>query len=49
LTPEIPQAEIDRLQPLVDRLLAELRRRTQLLPPERDSALTYEVIREFPQ
>jgi hypothetical protein len=46
LTPEIPQAEMDRLRPLVDRLLAELRRHTQLLPSERDSALTYEVSRE---
>ncbi len=46
MTPEIPPAELDRLQPLVDRLLDELRQRTQDLAPESESALTYNLPRE---
>jgi len=49
LTPEIPQAELDRLRPLVERLLAELRQRTQNLPSETESALTYAVTYEVPR
>lgn len=41
LTPQIPKDELDRLGPLVERLLSDFRQRTDKLPPERGSALIY--------
>ena len=44
--PEIPPSDLDRARPLVDRVLADLRRHTGALPSDRESALKYEVSRE---
>ena len=45
-TPEIPPADLDRIRPLVGRVLSDLRKHTSVLPPDRESALKYEVTRE---
>jgi len=41
LKPEIPPEQLERIQPLVDQLLAPLRRQTLQLPSDADSALDY--------
>jgi len=40
---EIPQSQLERIEPIVDSLLAELRRRTRTLPSQTSSALVYEL------
>ena len=40
---EIPKDQLERIEPLVDSLLAGLRRRTGTLPCETASALVYEL------
>ena len=43
MKPDIPQEQLDRIQPIVEQLLADLRRRTQELPPVSEPALIYEA------
>ena len=38
----IPEDQLARVRPIVDRVLADLRVLTRALPDETDSALTYE-------
>jgi hypothetical protein len=40
---EIPKDQLERIEPIVDSLLDELRRRTRTLPSETASALVYEL------
>ena len=40
--PDIPPDQIDRILPVVEALLADLRRLTQDLPPQADPALVYQ-------
>jgi hypothetical protein len=40
---EIPKEQLERIEPIVDSLLAELRRRTRTLPCQAASALIYEL------
>jgi hypothetical protein len=40
---EIPKEQLERIEPIVDSLLAELRRRTRTLPCQTASALVYEL------
>lgn len=42
-SPEIPKEQLERIEPIVDSLLAELRQRTQTLPCQTPSALVYEL------
>ncbi len=42
MRPEIPKDQLERIEPIVDSLLADLRRRTLSLPPEAEPALTYD-------
>lgn len=39
--PEIPRAQLDTIQPILDPLLARLRAQADQLPPQADSALVY--------
>ena len=41
--PEIPKEQLERIEPIVDSLLAELRQRTRTLPCQTASALVYEL------
>jgi hypothetical protein len=41
--PEIPKEQLERIEPIVDSLLAQLRQRTGTLPCESASALVYEL------
>jgi hypothetical protein len=41
LKPEIPQDQLDLIQPILEPLLARLRSQLQDLPPQADSALVY--------
>jgi hypothetical protein len=41
MKPEIPADSLDRAQARVDQFLGALRRETERLPPEADSALTF--------
>jgi len=43
LKPDIPHEQLERIQPLVDQLLAQVRRQALSLPPDADSALVYEL------
>lgn len=43
ILPEIPKDQLERIEPIVDSLLADLRRRTRTLPCETASALVYEL------
>lgn len=42
MPPPIPNEQLQRIQPVVDALLADLRLRTQTLTPEVDLALQYQ-------
>ncbi|MGD0296737.1 MAG: hypothetical protein ABSE86_06430 [Bryobacteraceae bacterium] len=39
--PEIPRAQLETIQPILDPLLARLRAQADQLPPQADSALVY--------
>ena len=43
LKTDVPQEQLDRIQPVLELLLASLRRQSQNLPPEADSALVYRL------
>jgi hypothetical protein len=43
LTLDIPSEQIERLQPVVDALLADLRKNTHELTPDIDLALAYRL------
>jgi len=43
LPTDIPKDQMEKIEPIVDSLLAELRRRTADLPPDADSALVYQL------
>lgn len=43
MKPDIPQDQLDRIEPILETLLADLRRLTQNLPAETDSALVYQL------
>ena len=43
ISPEIPKEQLERIDPIVDSLLAELRQRTRTLPCQSASALVYEL------
>jgi len=43
LPTDIPKDQLEKIEPIVDSLLAELRRRTDDLPPGADSALVYRL------
>jgi hypothetical protein len=43
IPPEIPKDQLERIEPIVDSLLAELRLRTRTLPCQTASALVYEL------
>ncbi len=49
MRPDIPKDQLERIEPIVDALLADLRRRTLSLPPEAEPALTYELQAEAGQ
>jgi hypothetical protein len=42
VAPNIPNDQLERILPIVEALLADLRQRAQALPPECDLALTYD-------
>ncbi len=42
-SPAIPREQLERIEPIVDSLLAELRQRTRTLPCQTASALVYEL------
>lgn len=44
--PAIPDEQLDRLQPMVDDLLAKLRTLVERLPPKIDSALVFQLNHE---
>jgi hypothetical protein len=46
---DMPTEQLERLQPIVEPLLGDLRRRTQDLSPHSDSALVYAVEAETGQ
>ena len=46
MKPDIPQDQLERIQPIVDQLLADLGRLAEKLPPQSDSALVYPVENE---
>jgi len=43
LRPDIPKDQLERIEPIVDSVLAALRRRTQSLSPQTGSALVYQL------
>jgi hypothetical protein len=43
LAPDIPGEQLERLQPLVEALLADLRRHTRGLAPNMDMPLDYQL------
>ena len=43
MDPDIPREQYERLQPMVDMILGELRRMAATLPVETDMALAYEA------
>jgi len=43
LKPDIPPEQLERIQPLVDQLLTQLRRQARTLPLDAESALIYEL------
>ena len=43
ISPEIPKDQLERIEPIVDAVLAELRLRTRELPPDAGSALEYRL------
>ena len=49
MNPDIPTEQLERIQPIVEPLLRDLRRRTQDLSPQSDSALVYAVEAETGQ
>jgi hypothetical protein len=49
LQPDIPPDQLERIQAIVDPLLADLRRLTKDLPPRSDLALVYELDAEAGQ
>ncbi|HUA21298.1 MAG TPA: hypothetical protein VMB25_21275 [Bryobacteraceae bacterium] len=48
LKPAIPPEQLERIQPLVDQLLAQIHREVLTLPPDADSALVYKPEPEEP-
>ena len=40
---DIPKDQLERIEPIVDSVLAELRRQTRILPCQTESALVYEL------
>jgi hypothetical protein len=48
LQTSIAPEQLDRIKPLVDRLLAQIRREASALPPDADSALIYQPETEEP-
>ena len=49
MSTDIPKDQLEKIEPIVDSLLTELRRRTEHLPPDADSALVYELQAEAGQ
>lgn len=49
VNPDIPREEIERLQPVVDAVLAELRQRTGRLTPQDVMSLTYDLDPRLPE
>ena len=49
MRPNIPKDQLERIEPIVDAVLAELRQRTRDLGPEADSALVYQLEAEAGQ
>jgi hypothetical protein len=45
LKTDIPQDQIDLITPILEPLLARLRRQIERLPPQADSALVYSLVR----
>jgi len=41
--PDLPQEQIERVQRILEQVLGYLRSQSRTLPPEADSALTYEL------
>lgn len=49
LTPEIPQTQIEVIQPVLEPLLARLRAQVENLPPQAASALVFAVSPNAPE
>ena len=49
MRPNIPKDQLERIEPIVDAVLDELRRRTRDLPAEAESALLYHLEAEAGQ